>query len=237
MIVPVYALKRMNPLPKWHRFSRITLSFVVLASFLSGARTAYLFVPILLLLIYSIGRGHVGAMKAAVIVPLLMLTAPQIAGIDLVAMFQMMFRLTLHYSDVIVYTGLVDAIANAPLGLGTGMNTEPARFAFYDPRSFIAFENYYTKAVYELGIPGLLIVIDLFLTLIVCGHKAHRSLQNLELRSCSAAIIAFIITMAINSFKSWQVDLDPINVYFWIFAVILFKLEYIDKQLKKKTRD
>ena len=237
MIVPAYSLMRMDPLPKWRRFYRITLSFIILASFLSGARAAFIFVPILLLLIYMIDSGPVGMMKAVAIITLLMLTALYIAGIDPVAMFQMMFRLTTHYSDEIAYRGLVDAIANAPLGLGTGMNTGPARFAFYDPGSFFAFENYYAKAVYELGIPGLLIVIGLFLTLIVLGYKAHRSLQNLELRSCSAAILAFIITMAINSFKGWQVDLDPINVYFWIFAGILFKLEYVDQQLKKKTRD
>ena len=227
MIVPVYALMRMDPLPKWRRFSRITLSFVILASFLSGARTAYVFIPILLLLIYLIDKGPVGVMKAAVIISLLVLATLQIAGIDPVALFQMMFRLTLHYSDVIAYRGLVDAIANAPLGLGTGMNTGPARFAFYDPRSFIAFENYYAKAVYELGIPGLLIVIGLFLTLIVLGYKAHRNLQDPGLRSCSAAILAFVITMALNSFKGWQIDLDPINVYFWVFTGILFKLEYL----------
>ncbi|GAG83775.1 unnamed protein product, partial [marine sediment metagenome] len=163
-----------------------------------------------------------------------MLTALHIAGIDPVALFQMMFRLTTHYSDVIVYKGLVDAIANAPLGLGTGMNTGPARFAFYDPRSFVAFENYYAKAVYELGIPGLLIVIGLFLTLIVLGYKAHRNLQDPGLRSCSAAILAFVITIALNSFKGWQIDLDPINVYFWVFTGILFKLEYLEQQLKRK---
>lgn len=205
----------------------MTLYFVILASFLSGARAAYVFVPILLLLIYLIDRGPVGMMRAAVIIPLLMLTAFHIAGIDPVAMFQMMFRLTTHYSDVIVYRGLVDAVANAPWGLGTGMNTGPARFAFYNPRSFIAFENYYAKAVYELGIPGLLIVVGLFSTLTVLGYKVHRRLGDPGLRSCSAAILAFIITMALNSFKGWQIDLDPINVYFWLFAGILFKLEYL----------
>ena len=228
MVVPAYSLMRMDPLPKWRRFYRITMSFIILASFLSGARAAFIFIPILLLLIYMIDSGPVGMMKAVVIISILMITAIYIAGIDPVAMFQMMFRLTTYYSDEIAYRGLIDAIANAPLGLGTGMNTGPSRFAFYDPRSFVAFENYYAKAVYELGIPGLLIVIGLFLTLIVLGCKAHRSLQDPGLRSCSAAILAFVITMALNSFKGWQIDLDPINVYFWVFTGILFKLEYLE---------
>ena len=232
MIVPAYALSRIDPSPKWRRFSGITLCFVILASFLSGARAAYVFVPVLLILIYLIDRGHVGMMRVAVIIPLIMLTALHIAGINPVDLFQMMFGLVTHYSDEIVYRGLLDAIQNAPLGLGTGMNTGPARFAFYDPLSFIAFENYYAKAVYELGIPGLLIVLGLFSALIGLGYNAHRRLQDPGLRSCSAAIVAFIITMAINSFKGWQIDLDPINVYFWFFAGILFKLEYLVSRRK-----
>jgi hypothetical protein len=34
--------------------------------------------------------------------------------------------------------------------------------------------------------------------------------------------------MALNSFKGWQMDLDPINVYFWHFTGILFKLPYVE---------
>lgn len=229
MIVPAYALMRIEPSLKWRRFSRITLSFIIIASFLSGARTAYVFVPILLFLIYLIESGPSGIIKVVVIIPVLMLTALHIAGIDPIIFFQMMFRLTTHYSDVIVYKGLVDAITTTPLGLGTGMNTGPARFAFYNPSSFIAFENYYAKAVYELGIPGLIIVIGLFLSLIVLGYKVQRNIKNPGLRSCSVAILAFIITIALNSFKGWQIDLDPINVYFWVFTGFLFKIEYLDR--------
>ena len=43
--------------------------------------------------------------------------------------------------------------------------------------------------------------------------------------------------MALNSFKGWQIDLDPINVYFWVFAGFLLKLGYLDRLNQKSVGD
>lgn len=235
MIVPAYALTKMDPSGKWRRFATVTLYLVILASFMSGARSAYLFVPILLALIYLLEGKFIGVVKTAVMLPLALLAALYIAGIDLILMFNLMLELALDYSDEIARQGLLDVIVTAPWGMGTGMNTGPARYAFDDPNSFIAFENYYAKAVYELGIAGLVIVVALFLILMSHGYRIHRRIQDAGLKSCSAAILAFTITMAFNSFKGWQIDLDPINVYFWVFSGFLFKLEDLDKVSQAST--
>ena len=236
MIVPAYALMKMDPSEKWRRFSSATFWLVILASFMSGARSAYLFVPILLALIYLLEGKFIGVVKIAVMLPLALLAAMSIAGIDPVMMFNMILELALNYSDEIAKQGLLDAIATMPLGMGTGMNTGPARYAFDDPISFIGIENYYAKVVYELGIAGLVIVVSLFLILISHGYRIHHRIQGAGLRSCSAAILAFIITMALNSFKGWQIDLDPVNVYFWVFSGFLLKLGYLDKLSKVPTK-
>ena len=238
MIVPAYALMKMDLSRAWRRFANATLWLVILASFMSGARAAYLFVPILLALIYLLEGKLMGAVKIAVILPPALLVALHIAGIDPVMMFDMMAGLVFHYGDEIATKGLLDAVATAPLGLGTGMNTGAARFAFDDPDSFLVFENYYAKAVYELGIVGLVIVVALFLVLMIHGYRIHRRIQDAGLRSCSAAILAFIVTIALNSFKGWQIDLDPINVYFWVFSGFLLKLGHLDKlsQVPAKVR-
>ncbi len=236
MIVPTYALMEMDPSGKWRRFATATFWVVILASFMSGARSAYLFVPILLALIYMLEGRFLGMVKMTVVLPTALFSALYVAGIDPIMMFNMMMELVLYYSDEIVQKGLLDAIATTPLGLGTGMNTGSARYAFDDPNSFLAFENYYAKAVYEMGITGLVIVVSLFVAIIIHGCRIHNRIQDAGFRSCSAAILAFIITMALNSFKGWQIDLDPINVYFWIFAGILLKLKYLTPySLNKKT--
>lgn len=227
MVVPAFALMRMDPSRKWRRFSKLTLGFVIIASFLSGARAAYVFIPLLIMLIYLLEGKVKGLIWAMILIPVLLTVALGISGIDIGNLSDLMWTLFTHYADTIAYTGLVQSISQAPLGLGTGMNTGPARYAFADPNSFVAFENYYAKAVYELGIPGLVIVGLLFMLLIVYGYKAHQRIHDKKLRACSSALLAFIITMAINSFKGWQIDLDPINVYFWIFSGILLKLPYL----------
>lgn len=229
MIVPAYVLMKMDPSKKWRKFSTATFWLIILASFMSGARSAYLFVPILLALIFLLEGKFMGVLKIAVMLPLALLIAMSIAGIDPISMWDMMLELFLNYADEVASNNLLDAIAVAPLGMGTGMNTGPARYAIDDVNSFIGFENYYAKTVYELGIAGLVIVVALFFTLIKHGYRVHGRIQDAGLRSCSAAILAFIITMALNSFKGWQIDLDPINVYFWVFSGFMFKLGYLDK--------
>lgn len=232
MIVPAYALMKMDSSRKWRKFSNATFWLVILASFLSGARSAYLFVPILLALIYLLEGKFLGLLKMAVVLPLVLLTALAIARIDIVMMLDMMLGLFLNYGDKIARDGLLDAIAKAPLGIGTGMNTGAARFAFNNPDTVLfgfGIENYYAKVVYELGLAGLVIVVSLFLTLISHGYRIHHRIQDAALKSCSAAILAFVITMALNSFKGWQIDLDPVNVYFWVFCGFLLKLRYLVK--------
>ena len=114
--------------------------------------------------------------------------------------------------------------------MGTGMNTGPARHAFenYDYESFGVIENYYAKAIYELGLIGLVLVLGLFLSVIGQGIIQHIKIKNREVKSCSAALLGFLTVVAATSLKGWQIDIDPINVYFWLFAGILLKLKYLD---------
>ena len=228
MIVPAYILKEIELSIAWRKFANISFAVIILASFLSGARAAYLFVPLLLVLIYLIKGNGRGLINMMFFMPSILLVALYIAGIDPINMFGLIFELIIHYADEIVYKGLVDSIQDSPLGMGTGMNTGAARFAVLDPSVLSGVENYYAKAVIELGISGLILVVGLFLSLIIYGHSTFRRLKDKGLRSAAAAILAFIITIVLNSFKGWQIDLDPINVYFWFFAGILLKLKCLD---------
>ena len=71
-------------------------------------------------------------------------------------------------------------------------------------------------------------------------RDSRRSLPPKEitngLHACSAALLAFLITMALNSFKGWLVDLDPINVYFWVFSGVLAKLPFLDSRPGELSR-
>lgn len=230
MLVPCYALGRMDPSARWRRLGKWMLGLAALASFLSGARAAFLFVPLLLALTYGLDRGFFGVARGCLYGAGVVFGALAISRIAAVDLFQHVSELLGGYARDTAYGGLAQALASAPLGMGTGTNTGAARYAFSDPSKFVGLENYYAKAAYELGIPGLLIIWGLFGALIWRGFQARRRLCDPGLRACSAALLAFLITMALNSFKGWLVDLDPINVYFWVFSGALAKLPYLDSR-------
>ncbi|MDX8400435.1 MAG: hypothetical protein R8K20_09335 [Gallionellaceae bacterium] len=236
MLVPAYALIKLDTSVKWRKFATAVFWLTIVASFMSGARSAFLFVPLFLALLYFLEGKISGAMKMALMLPALFFAAMALAGIDPLKMFNMVFELFVMYSEDIAKKGLLDAISIAPFGTGTGMNTGAARYGVDDPESFIGIENYYAKAVVELGVVGLLVVVAIFVVLFKNGYKSHRRMQDLGLKSCSSAFLAFIVTMALNSFKGWQIDLDPINVYFWIFSGFMLKLPYLleSKEIARK---
>jgi hypothetical protein len=121
------------------------------------------------------------------------------------------------------------AIAEAPFGVGTGMNTGAARYAFADAADLmmlhrLSLESYYAKTIYEFGVIGLVAVVGLYVTLTRFGLRTMRRLSHGPWRKLVSAITAFVIIIAINGLKGWQVDLDPINVYYWLFAGILLRI-------------
>jgi hypothetical protein len=236
MLGPCYALWRADPSPRWRQLGGWVFLIVTLASFLSGARAAFVFVPLLIALIFGVERGFSGMARGGIYVVGIFLGALAILRVGSYALYEQLSRLFVAYTEDIVYSGLVQAIAAAPLGAGTGTNTGPARYAFVEPVSFVAIENYYAKAAYELGILGLLVVMGLFLSLAFLGYHSHQRLQSPLLRVCSAGLLAFLVVMILNSFKGWQIDLDPINVYFWVFAGVLMKLPALDKMVDRARR-
>jgi len=236
MLVPCYAVWRMDPSARWRRLGKWMLGVVAVTSFLSGARAAFLFVPLLLALTYGLDRGFSGVVRVGPYLAGVIFGALVISRIAAIDLYQHVIELFGDYARDTAYGELAQALASAPLGMGTGTNTGAARYAFSDPSKFAILENYYAKATYELGIPGLLILWCLFGALIWRGFQARRQLRDPGLRACSAAFLAFLITMALNSFKGWLVDLDPINVYFWVFSGVLAKLPYLDSRPAQLSR-
>lgn len=228
MLVPAFALMKMDTSVKWRNFAKISLGLIIVASFLTGARHAFLFVPILLGLIYLFDSKPTGWVRASLIISVFSIMAFYLAGMDPFAIYSLTFKLTTSYGQDLAYGQLVKAIGETPLGIGTGMNTIAARHAFVNEASFGWYmENYYAKAVRELGVIGLMLISAIFFSILAYGYKNHAQIRDAGLRSCSIAINAFIFAMIFSNLKGVQLDFDPINVYFWMFTGILLKLKFL----------
>lgn len=232
VLPPSYVLLRADPSLHWRRAGVLALVLAAVGTCISGAREAYIFAPLTLGLMLILDRGLSGLFMGVVALPLLMWTAVTvIAGTAVWAMYGLVFDLLSHYTSAVAYGGIVKALQTAPLGMGTGTNTGPARYAVGDPSTFIGIENYYAKTIVELGVPGLLIVAGLFLAIMFVGFRTRQKIADPGLRNCSSALLAFTVIMFLNSFKGWQIDLDPVNVYYWLFAGILLKLWILDNDM------
>ncbi|MGQ0664371.1 MAG: O-antigen ligase family protein [Pseudomonadota bacterium] len=223
-IVPVYMLLRIEMQAPWRRFARFTLGLIVLSAFLSGARGAYVFVPLLFALIFLVKGRYVSLAKWTAAIAVLMLASLWLSGIEPTRLAAHLFDLMLDYGRNYAWGGLFAAFARGGwLGLGTGMNTGAARRAVPD---YIPdhIENWYAKALLELGVPGLVLVVALLGALVYYGTRAFANTSDEDLRNAGAAIVAFLATMLLHALKGWQLDLEPINYYFWLFAGILLRL-------------
>ncbi|MBE9052883.1 hypothetical protein IQ243_21150 [Nostocales cyanobacterium LEGE 11386] len=112
-----------------------------------------------------------------------------------------------------------------PLGSGLGRATNSARAL----GTTKLVETYYPKVLYEVGILGLLGFVALVTTLTISGFKTYRSIKNRNFRTYAAALWVFILFISYNTYY-YPLDVDPVAVYYWFFAGVLFKLAVLDKQ-------
>lgn len=222
----LYFLLQKSLLQK-HLF-RIFFLLAILASFLSGARAMFIFTPMLLLLIYWNYKSFKGTFKAVTFISLIVFTALFFSDLEYDKAYETLSFLLFHYGEKLVMGGFVTSIVEFPFGKGTGMNTGPARHVVPDGVYFDAFENYYAKAIIELGILGFILLALVFIFILVHSYRIHRALKSRKYRATSAALISYISVMMINSFKGWPLDLTPSNVYFWLFIGVHFSLLRIE---------
>lgn len=81
-------------------------------------------------------------------------------------------------------------------------------------------ENWYAKAALELGIPGLLAIAVALGALL---WSLVRSLRRMDAgsRRLAAPLCALLLVTAVALFKGPYIDLDPMNVYFWLLAGVV----------------
>ena len=114
------------------------------------------------------------------------------------------------------------ALKTTLIGMGTGIDTCARRYAGVSIDWWL--ESWWVKVVLELGIPGLLVVLALFSTLLGKALKNHFHIQDGEIKAISAGLLGFQIWILLYLIKGQRIDFDPVNVYFWILWGILAKL-------------
>lgn len=222
-LVPLYMLIRLETHTVWRRFARLASGIALLACFMSGSRAAFVFAPLLLVLMPLAGGRLHSAGKWAAVAAALFLIMLWFTGLEPGLLAGEVAGLLARYAREYAWSGFVEAFLRGGwTGLGTGMNTGAARYAVADYHP-VYIENWYAKALAELGPLGLLVVVALFAAVLLCGRARLKAAGGVA-REAGGAVLGFVAVMAVHSLKGWQIDLEPISFFYWLFVGIMFRL-------------
>jgi putative inorganic carbon (HCO3(-)) transporter len=91
----------------------------------------------------------------------------------------------------------------------------------------------YFMALAEMGIPGLLILMGLFLSCIYIGIKLYRTADENWVRNMAIAITLGLFTYFIHGLLNNYTEYDKIAVPMWSFMAILVALDLYQKKISK----
>lgn len=220
-----------DPSPVWRLVSLGSLVAVFINAVISGQRIALALVPICFVILLLL-TGQIGNLKRFI---------PIGIGLALVLGIAMVTNPDVVQERTESFTGRWEASppqefivqqfeenwenVDGPLGSGLGRATNSAR-AMGKTK---LVETYYPKVLYEVGILGVLAFLGLVTSLTIIGFKTYRSIKNRNFRSYGAALWVFILFISYNTYY-YPLDVDPVAVYYWFFAGVLFKLPELEKQ-------
>ncbi len=191
------------------------------AAMASGVRAAYVAVPALTVASMALAGATVRQWACVALVAVAMLGVAALAG---AAPWRIATMIPAHTQQQLATASneMGDALRTSPLGHGTGWDTNSAlRYGSSGEQRFI--ENWYAKTMLEFGIAGLVCVV---VALASIGARLAMGWRSLDARARQAAapVLALLGITAIALFKGPYVDLDPMNVYFWLLAGMLLGL-------------
>ncbi|MEH2200333.1 hormogonium polysaccharide biosynthesis protein HpsL [Nostoc sp.] len=223
-----------DPSPLWRVLGLGSLVAVFINAVISGQRIALALVPIcfgILLLL----TGQIGNLKRfipigiglAFILGIAMITNPAVVQ-ERTESFTSRWDASPPQDFIVQQFEENWKNVDGPLGSGLGRATNSAR-AMGKTK---LVETYYPKVLFEVGIIGVLAFLSLVTTLTIIGFKTYRSIKNRNFRSYGAALWVFILFISYNTYY-YPLDVDPVAVYYWFFAGVLFKLPELEKQDKE----
>ena len=92
-------------------------------------------------------------------------------------------------------------------------------------------ESGYFNIALEMGVPGLVLYLWLFVVIIQYGLRTFRALSDPFLKYLAGGITVFVILIFLSQIAGPLMQVFPAgNLYFWFFVGLLLKLKQIEKE-------
>ncbi|MGO9455400.1 MAG: hypothetical protein ACLQDV_30785 [Candidatus Binataceae bacterium] len=224
MFVPLLGCSELEIDPFWRRARSLSYWLVCVAAFMTGNRVAFLVVPGILVLFYVLRRGMTGMLAGIIISTVAIVGMLQLTGVDPRGLFDMERTLTTEYVQSSIVDEMVEAMETSVMGRGVGSNTGAARVAVEGQDLVHSFENFYAKTEVELGILGLIVLTALLVLLFVFALRMQFATAGFSVQPYCSAVAALFAALIVYSLKGYVLDLDPLNVLYWLYAGAMLEM-------------
>ena len=218
-----------DPDVRWRRVAALAAVLVVTAGLTSGSRTFYLWGPVeifLVLLLTNRGRRQLALVTVMTVLAAALTIGPQLAQVA-------SFIAGLGW-DYLVKTQAAEfpAVYQAVglFGAGAGIDTGGSRYVLASQTLPFGIEGWYALTFLELGLPGLILVLTLWMFVLRHSWKALQSTRQSDSGPLAVAIFVILASTVLNLYKGVSLEYDPLNVYFWFVTGLALAVLRVDEQ-------
>jgi len=231
-----YAASFSDPQKRWRVAGWVAMVLVFLATLVSGQRIPFLLVPLFHLVLFIATSKH----KQKLPLKLGILGLISLLAVTLNPFIQ---ERGLNFLDRWLYSSPIDFVGNQMqwmfnyvqlFGFGLGTASSGARH-LAGKEGIRLIETYYAKLLYEIGIVGFIAFMALVTILCILTFKAYLKVKNAALKHWGLCIWIFLLFISYNPYY-YPLSVDPVSVYYWLFAGILLKLPEISDKLEDEAR-
>jgi len=231
-----YAASFSDPQKRWRVAGWVAMVLVFLATLVSGQRIPFLLVPLFYLVLFIATSKH----KQKLPLKLGILGLISLLAVTLNPFIQ---ERGLNFLDRWLYSSPIDFVGNQMqwmfnyaqlFGFGLGKATSGALHVAGE-EGIRLIETYYAKLLYEIGIVGFIAFMALVTILCILTFKAYLKVKNAALKHWGLCIWIFLLFISYNPYY-YPLSVEPVSVYYWLFAGILLKLPEIRDKLEDEAR-
>jgi hypothetical protein len=215
-----------DPDARWRRVATVAAVAIVAAGFASGSRTYYLWGPLEIgLTLLLIGRRRLPLVTTIVAAASVATLA---VGQQLVQVATFITSLGWDYF-VRVQAGEFPAVYKAAglLGVGAGIDANGSRYVLDSHTLPFGIEGWYALAFLELGLPGLILILLIWLVLLSRSWLSIAMTRGSAAGPIAVAVFVILASTIVNLYKGVSLEYDPLNVYFWFIAGLALALPKI----------
>lgn len=214
----------------WRWAAGFAILLVWICALLAGQRLGVWAIPISLVIVLSITMGRrflrrslYGLVGLCVAIALVSILNPTVIQTQVSAIHQWQtaaYRGNPFFFEV----GWALDKTNLLLGKGLGRATNSARI-LGETRLLTAHP---AKLIYEMGIPGLVAMVELYTTVVLATFRAYRLIRSPELSKFALSLWFFVISFSYVPFP-FALESPPTNIYYWLATGIVLRLSTLER--------